>query len=140
MLLLSLAASAHVCFCQQPGESVQRKRKEMKKNMDKRTANGHLLITAEVIEKARTDKRGEIISGADLYVRRSVQDYFIKFSESAVTEEGIKKAMGRIKQNIKSLTMEIEIRNGLWESCDGKETEQSRMGAYIVIHRLIIKK
>jgi hypothetical protein len=30
----------------------------IEKTKDERTANGHLLITAEVIENARTDKRG----------------------------------------------------------------------------------
>jgi hypothetical protein len=109
----------------------------MKKTVDKRTTNGHLLITAEVIEKPRTDKKGRIIPGTDLYVRRSAQDYFIKFSESAVTKEAVKNAMDKTKQNIKSLSMEAEIRNGLWDSCDGIEMKQCRTGAYIVIHRLL---
>jgi len=138
-ILLFLTASAHACFCQQAGEAAYRKKTTVKKTKDKRTANGHLLITAEVIEKERTDKRGEIISGTDLYVRRSAQDYFIKFSESAVTKEAVQKEMDKIKHTIKSLSMEAEIRNGLWDSCDGKEMTQSRTGAYIVIHRLIAK-
>lgn len=138
-LLLFLTVPAHICFCQQASKAVNRKKTEMKKIEDKRTANGHLLITAEVIENARTDKRGNIISGTDLYVRRSAQDYFIKFSESAVTKEAVKQAMDKIKHPIKSLTMEAEIRNGLWDNCDGKGMPQSRTGVYIVIHRLIAK-
>ena len=136
-LLLFFAAAARVCFCQQAGSPVERKKTEMKKTEDQRTADGHLLITAEVIENARTDQKGKIIPGTDLYVRRSAQDYFIKFSESAVTKEAVKTAMDTIKHAIKSLTMEAEIRNGLWDNCDGNGTAKCRTGAYIVIHRLI---
>lgn len=138
-LLLFLTASAPICFSQQASESVYRKKTELKKTEDKRTAKGHLLITAEVIENARTDQKGKIISGTDLYVRRSAQDYFIKFSESAVTKETIKKALDKIKRATKSLTMEAEIRNGMWDSCDGKGVSQCRTGSYIVIHRLLVE-
>jgi hypothetical protein len=138
-LLLALTVSTHVCFCQQEGEPKNKNKVEMKKTEDKRTPNGHLLITAEVIEKARTDDKGKILPGTDLYVRRSAQDYFIKFSESAVTMEAVKNEMDKMKHDIKSFTMETEIRNGLWDSCDGTGMTQSRTGVYIVIHRLIAK-
>lgn len=113
---------------------------KMKKTEDKYTSNGHLLITAEVAEKTFTEERAKITLQTDLYVRRPGQDLFIKFCESSVTKDEIKNALNNLKTENKSLTIEAEIRNGLWNSCDSSEMVQSRSGHYIIIHRLIDKQ
>ena len=108
--------------------------------MDEKTGEGTFIISAPVVEKTFINKRGKIQKFTDYYVQRSIQDYFIKFCESGITRKELEKALARQKDSlIKTLTMEVEIKKGFWDSC-GPELVQSRTGAYMIIHRIIHKK
>ena len=49
--------------------------------------------------------------GKDLYLRCSIQDYYIKFCESKVKKEDI---VSRIDS---AVTAEVEIVMGVWDDC-----------------------
>lgn len=86
----------------------------------------------EVIEKEFENKIGKSGGFKELYLRCSVQDYFIKICESKVTTEQLKK---HINSGIK---VEMEIINGSWDICEYTlEPQQSRIGAYVVITKII---
>ncbi len=103
---------------------------------DQQTEQGNYIISAEVVELPMKMKNGKVAGYTDWYVRRSAQDYFIKFCESGITRKELEQTLNRENGTIKTLTMEVEYRNGLWDSCSD-EIVQSRTGEYIVIHRLV---
>lgn len=106
------------------------------KTPDVPTENGTFIISAELIEKQFELKNSKISDYEEWYVRRSVQDYFIKFCESKVTREELEKALSKHKGSIKTLTLEVEFKEGFWDSCTD-ELVQSRTGEYVVIHRVV---
>ncbi|MBE2245625.1 MAG: hypothetical protein IAE67_00060 [Candidatus Competibacteraceae bacterium] len=68
----------------------------------------------------------------ELYMRCSVQDYFIKLCESDVGYEELKPFIN------KGITVEYEIRNGAWDICkDDPDYAQSRIGPYIIIKKIL---
>lgn len=110
----------------------------MKKNkVDK---NGKAIITAPVVVKNFIKKNGQPTGIKEFYVRRSVQDYFIKFCESNISKEDLEKHLEKSNDLIKTLTLEVEFEEGSWDICDGNYEQQSRIGKYIVIHRVIDKE
>ena len=109
----------------------------MNKTMDKRLENGHLIISAQIVEVSYMLKNAKISSQTEYYVRRSVQDYFIKFCDGYVSKKELEYEMNMKDGVSESLELEVEIKDGLWDSCDPEEIVQSRSGAYIVIHRII---
>ncbi len=102
--------------------------KPYNKTKDKKGEKGNL-IRAEVLLKPFINKMGKKSGHSEFYVRRSIQDYFIKFCESAVTRENIEEA---IKEKGNYLSLEIEIKQGEWD-----RSPQSRVGSYIIIHRIL---
>lgn len=108
----------------------------MNKTPDKSTGEGKYMISAEIVEHEFESKNGKITGQKELYLRRSVQDYFIKFCESQVTEEEIRKELDKQTGQFKSLTLEVEFKNGMWDSCSD-ELVQSRTGEYVIIHRIV---
>lgn len=109
------------------------------KTMDKRLDNGHLVISAQIVEVSMKMKNSKISSHTDYYVRRSVQDYFIKFCDGFVSKRELEYEMTMKDGVSEPLELEVEIKDGLWDSCDPDEIVQSRTGKYIVIHRIIRK-
>lgn len=107
------------------------------KKEDKQLANGHFIINAQIVQHHFESKNGKVSEFKEYYVRRSVQDYFIKFCEGGVTVVEIEKALKKQKGEIKTLTLEIEKKDGMWDSCDSENLVQSRTGEYIVIHHII---
>lgn len=107
------------------------------KTEDVSTGDGKYIITAPIVYKSFVLKNGKISDYSEYYVQRSVQDYFIKFCEGNVTLDELEKHLNKQKGDIKSLTLEIEIKEGLWDSCDHENMVQSRMGSYIVIYRIL---
>ena len=88
-----------------------------------------------LVTKTSFSKKGIPLESGDLYVRCSIQDYFIKFCESKVTKEEL---LPLINQGI---TVEMEVRNGEWDRCpNDPEYIQSRIGPYAIIHRLLSSK
>lgn len=124
--LISLLTVAVSCATLQPGE----------KTPDEKTEKGTFIISAELVELHFETKNGKITDYTEWYVRRSVQDYFIKFCESGITREELEKVLKKQTSTIKSLTMEIEFKEGMWDKCSD-ELVQSRTGTYIVIHKIL---
>ncbi len=67
-------------------------------------------LTCLLIEKTCVDENWNP-KGKDLYLRCSIQDYYIKFCESKVTKEDI---VSRIDTTV---TVEVEIVKGVWDDC-----------------------
>ena len=109
----------------------------MNKTEDLSTGEGKYIISAPIIEKSFVQKNGNNTEFFEYYVQRSVQDYFIKFCEGKVTVAELEKHLKKQKGDLKSLTLEIEIKDGLWDSCDENNMVQSRTGEYIIIHRIV---
>jgi len=86
----------------------------------------------EVVEKEFVNKAGKISDFKELYLRCSVQDYYIKFCESKVSLKKMKKYID------KGLTVTYEVKEGEWDICEGDPEMQSRVGTYAVV--LKIKK
>lgn len=87
--------------------------------------------SALLIEKSSLSKRGTVI-GSDLYLRCSIQDYFIKFCESEITKSDL---LPFVNQGI---TVEMETRFGELDRCpDDPQEVQSRIGTYAVIHKIL---
>jgi hypothetical protein len=86
----------------------------------------------EVVEKAFVNKGGKTSEFKELYLRCSIQDYFIKFCESKVPLKKMKKYINQ------GLTVTYEVREGEWDICEGDPEMQSRIGTYAIV--LKIKK
>ena len=107
------------------------------KTPDIQSTNGGQIVSAPVVSKNFVMKNGEVTERTELYLQRSIQDYFIKFCESGITREQLEEHMSTIHSPIKSITVEVEFKEGAWDQCDENQPVQSRMGEYVVIHRII---
>jgi hypothetical protein len=84
-----------------------------------------------LIQKIALSKRGTPFGKGDLYVRCSIQDYFIKVCESNVSREELLPFLN------KGITVDMEIRDGEWDRCpNDPEHIQSRIGTYAVIYNI----
>lgn len=85
-------------------------------------------ISCQLIEKEFINKGGKVQEYKELYLRCSVQDYFIKFCESNVTSMELEPYLNS------GITVKMEIREGRWDHCEGDpDYAQSRIGKYVVI-------
>lgn len=109
------------------------------KTADVPTEDGRYIISAPIVSKNFVMKNGKATEHSEYYVQRSIQDYFIKFCEGNVTVAELEKHLKKQTGEIKSLTLEIEIKDGMWDSCDNENLVQSRTGPYIVIYRILEK-
>lgn len=104
--------------------------------------NKNKMITSGlIVEKEFVNKIGKSAGFKEMYFRLSVQDYFIKFCESKVSKEELKEYLEKHStQSIlgdKSITLEVEVVEGAWDICDYSERVQSRIGKYVIIHRIV---
>ena len=83
-----------------------------------------------VVEKAFVNKVGKTTEFKELYLRCSIQDYFIKFCESKVSLKKMKKYID------KGLTVTYEVKEGEWDICEGEPEIQSRIGAYAIVLKI----
>ena len=128
-----LSFSCVITSCGTMKEPEERLKKE-----DLQLADGHQIIDALIVEKALVMKNAKISSHTDYYVRRNIQDYFIKFcGNDGISKKELERAMTMKDGMSQSLKLEVEFRDGLWDSCDPDEIVQSRTGQYIVIHRIL---
>lgn len=95
--------------------------------------DGHMLVTAPVIEKEVYSKRGEPTGRKELYLRLSMQDFYIKFCESKVKREDLQPMVTTDLEDMKTAQFEIEIRDGNWDQC-GEDDVASRIGKYVVVY------
>ncbi|MEM7373305.1 MAG: hypothetical protein AAF587_32065 [Bacteroidota bacterium] len=114
----------------------------MKRNKtpDQKTGDQTYVISAPIVEKRFVKKNGQAIDRKELYIQRSIQDYFIKFCESAVSREELEQELAKIDGLIKTLTVEVEFRDGAWDICDEQDQQQSRMGKYVIVHKIVSTK
>jgi hypothetical protein len=88
--------------------------------------------SCQLVEKAFTNKGGKVTAHKELYLRCSIQDYFIKICESSVTAEQLRPYINT------GIEVEMEIKNGMLDHCnDDPAYAQSRTGTYIIIKRII---
>jgi len=88
--------------------------------------------SCQIVEKLFVNKLGHTSDHSEIYLRCSIQDYFIKFCESKVTHKKLEKYINKV------ITVTYEIKEGEWDRCKGEPDMQSRVGTYVTI--LSIKK
>lgn len=109
--------------CNSSKEVISVQNKELSKTNSKPN-----IYNCQLIEKEFINKIGKSGSFKELYLRCSVQDYFIKFCESTVSKKELEPYINN------GISVEIEIKDGMWDDCnESLEQVQSRMGTYIVI-------
>lgn len=115
------------------------KERHMTKNKieDIPTGGEKFIVTAPIVLKSFTRKNAETTAYQEMYIQRSTQDYFIKFCESKVGLKELKNHLSKIDGDIKVVTLEVEFREGSWDICDDNELQQSRIGKYVIIHRIV---
>ena len=108
------------------------KKSKNKTEMNKQP-NEEGVITGQLIEKGFTNKVGKSGGFSELYLRCSVQDYFIKLCECEVYKKDLLPYLDKgisVKANI--------VEFGEWDICPGdNKNMQSRIGSYIVIHEIL---
>ena len=85
-----------------------------------------------LIEKEFTNKGGKVTEYKELYLRCSIQDYFIKICEGNVTAEQLRPYIDS------GIEVEMEIKDGMLDHCDENPAyAQSRTGTYVVLKKII---
>lgn len=83
--------------------------------------------TGQLIEKPFIIKNGVESNVMELYLRCSIQDYYIKLCESDVSAKELRKYLD------KGITVTMEIKEGEWDRCEEDFEVQSRVGTYVTI-------
>jgi len=110
----------------------------MEKQPDVKTSKNRIEIVAPVVTRPLTNKKGVKTAIIEYYVQRSIKDYFVKFCESEVTQAQIEDALESSTGLVKTVRLEVEIKDGLWDDCnDESEQVQSRMGEYMVVYKVL---
>lgn len=104
-----------------------------------KTAENKYVISGQIVFEKFVGKNGKQADFTEAYMRQSVQDYFIKFCESTVTRKELETYLAEKKDPLNSITIEGEIREGSWDICDSNIEQQSRIGKYVVIYKIIEK-
>ena len=104
---------------------------------NKNTAEKSYLITAPIVKKNFVNKAGVTTGQIEYYIQQSMQDYFIKFCESNISIKELNEKLENIEGDIKALQLEVEMREGDWDICDGNHEVQSRIGEYMVILKIL---
>jgi hypothetical protein len=131
LLLILLVLGASACSIL--------KNTTMKKNKveDSSTGENKFILTAPIVSKSLFKKNGVPTGGKEWYLQRSIQDYYIKFCESNIQREELEQHLAKQTGLIQTLTLEVELREGHWDICDDNFMQQSRIGEYMIIHRII---
>lgn len=109
------------------------------KRKDAISENNRFIISTPVVTKKFVKKNGEVTQKKEFYIRRSIQDYFIKFCESQISYQDLENHLKKVNGLIKVVALEIEFRNGDWDNCDSNLELQSRIGEYVIVHKIITK-
>ncbi len=105
----------------------------MEKHNKEPLSDSKNILGGILVEHPFTSKNGETSEIMELYLRCSVQDYFIKFCESAVTHDQLKPFLN------KSVTLEIEMKDGEWDNCLTEDLHvQSRTGKYLAVKSIVM--
>ncbi len=88
--------------------------------------------TGHLVAKPFVNKAGKVIGPDELYLRLSMGDFFIKFSESQVTSEQLQPLVDEV------ISVKGELRDGTWDiGPDDPPEMQSRIGPYFIITELL---
>lgn len=119
--------------CTSPSKQPMRKDKtaDISSGMDK------VIVTAPLVLKSFVKKNGELTDLKEWYIQRSIQDYFIKFCESKITRKELEDYLAQQGNPLNTAKLEIEFREGNWDICDDNELMQSRVGEYVIVHRIV---
>ena len=131
MILLNLLISnaCSVSYKNSNNDSLSKKELLSSKN-SLRTYSG------QVVSKTTETKGSKNPNQGDLYFRLSTGDYFIKFCESDVAFDQIEPFIQN-EFEIKSVTLEIEFKEGEWDNCKEPGYVQSRTGPYVIIKKIL---
>jgi hypothetical protein len=110
---------------------------QKKKTADVSTGDKKVMVSAPLVLKSFVKKNGERTDLKEWYIQRSIQDYFIKFCESKVSREELEAYLTKQGSPLNIATLEVEFRKGEWDICEENELMQSRIGEYVIIHRII---
>lgn len=108
-----------------------------KKTPDEKSSDSTYIISVPVVAKPFYKKNNVKTDFNEYYLQRSNQDYFIKFCEGKVSRDELETALSQVEGDIKVLKMEVEFKKGLWDVCDGNMDQQSRVGDYVILLRVI---
>lgn len=133
LYLLLIVVSLFTSSCN--GQKKESKTKN--KTEDVVTDTGKHILSAPIVHKSFILKNGVASDYTEMYIQRSSQDYFIKFCESKISRKELEKELSKIDGDIKTATLEVEFQDGSWDVCDENFMQQSRVGAYVTIHRII---
>lgn len=111
----------------------------MNDNPKNKTAIDYSHTSVEFVQHKGQNQKGEVMDYEEWYVRMSVQDYFIKWCESGVSQSEVESLLAKQKTLIKTLEVEMEIKNGDWDNCDPNEIAASRGGKYVIIKKIHTK-
>ncbi len=103
-------------------------------------SDSRFIISGQLVEKEFIKKNGEPTGSMELYLRASVQDYFIKFCESDVSREELEQFIVESETDIPPpITLEIEIiYDSHWYICEDDQHEiQSIVGDYVILKKII---
>ena len=97
----------------------------------------HAVIKAPIVKKNFVNTAGKPTDHVEYYIRQSIQDYYIKFCESNISIKELNEKLENIEGDIKALQLEVEMREGDWDICDGNHEIQSRIGEYMIILKIL---
>jgi len=104
----------------------------MEKHNKEPLSDSKNILDGILVEHPFSSKNGETSEIMELYLRCSVQDYFIKFCESAVTPYQLRPFLN------KSVALEIEMKDGEWDNCLTEDVHvQSRIGKYLAVKGIV---
>ena len=116
---------------------------KMKEKTKQTDTDGRIIMSGLLVKKAFIMKNGKSPGFKEYYFRTSIQDYYIKFCESEIGKKELDKySEQNSEQSIMGdipITFELKIvNNGLWDICEeDSQHQQSRMGDYVVIYRVV---
>jgi len=122
------------------------KKEPVQHKMAQQSESGRTILTGPIIGKKFILKNRQYSEQEELYLRASVQYYFIKFCTREVSREMLEYYLNNeataniVGDKIASLEVEI-VKQGSWDICDPEleDVQQSRMGDYIKVFNIIGK-
>ena len=104
------------------------------KQADLSSGQEKYIITAEVVQKNIAQDDRQDSDKTAFYVRRSIQDYYIKFCESDINRAELEQRLETLSGLIKTVKLQVSYREGTLDECENRQGVDE--GQYIVVHQL----
>jgi hypothetical protein len=122
-----------------------RTRTEATNAFSKSMSGDTMVLHCQLVEKEFYKKNGKPAGFTELYLRASVQDYFIKLCESNVTKEDFAPYLHKDTDNKeeldlripKGISVQVILSEGEWDICAGDPEMQSRIGMYAAVLKIL---